>query len=67
VLDIADGAHHSDLMFSMPSDSGHLRKARAAEMAHMRRWVREAERRRRRMYAVAAGPAAAGAAPLLQA
>ena len=48
VLDIVDGAHHSDLMFSLPSDSRHLKKARATELAHVRRWVREAEQRRRR-------------------
>ena len=40
-VDIAEGAHHLDLMFSHPSDSALLRAARRLEMQHVRRWMRQ--------------------------
>ncbi|WIA28862.1 hypothetical protein OEZ86_011388 [Tetradesmus obliquus] len=38
---IADGAHHSDLMYARPDDSAALTEARATIMQHVRRWVEE--------------------------
>jgi len=40
-VDIAEGAHHLDLMFSHPSDNASLRAARRLEMQHVRRWIRQ--------------------------
>jgi len=40
-VDIAEGAHHLDLMFSHPSDNASLRAARRMEMQHVRRWVKQ--------------------------
>lgn len=38
------GAHHLDLMFSHPRDPPCVRRARKAELRHIKRWVREASK-----------------------
>ena len=38
-VDIAEGAHHLDLMFAHPSDNASLRAARRLEMQHVRLWI----------------------------
>ena len=38
---VADAGHHMDLMFSNPADMPSVRAARAVEVEHMHRWVRE--------------------------
>ena len=40
-VDIAEGAHHLDLMFLHPSDNASLRAARRLQMQHVRRWIRQ--------------------------
>ncbi len=44
VVDIPEGAHHLDLMFSSPHDPQSVRDARALERREIARWVREAYR-----------------------